>query len=235
MKAGSFGPKPQKNTLPRDPAGCRGGCLELAGTKDLDLREGGEGGRVIGLDELIELQAGDDYAVQVEQLALGGLGERQDALFAGGKGQAGLCPPCVVWEVGAGGQEQRFGADRTPKVQLPTGVGVAVDAPALKRIPPVTAGIDHAVDGVAGREHGFAPRFHIGLCVGETAGVVVVVVAVAPTPAAFRKERREMNFDIMFSPSINFIRKLRVRRAAVLAAPPLMALVYQCERVMKIG
>lgn len=193
MKAGGFGPKPQKNTLPRDPAGCRGGCLELAGTKDFNLREGGEGGRVIGLDELIELQAGDDHAVQVEQLALGGLGERQDALFAGGKGQAGLCPPCVVGEIGSGGQDQRFGADRTPKVQLPTGVGVAVDASALKRIPPVTAGIDHAVDGVAGREHGFAPRFHIGLCVGETAGVVVVVVAAAPTPAAFRKERREMN------------------------------------------
>lgn len=116
MKAGSFGPKPQKNTLPRDPAGCRGGCLELAGTKDLDLREGGEGGRVISLDELIELQAGDDHAVQVEQLALGGLGERQDALFAGGKGQAGLCPPCVVGEIGAGGQDQRFGADRTLSV-----------------------------------------------------------------------------------------------------------------------
>ena len=46
--------------------------------------------------------------------------------------------------------------------------------------------------------------------------------AAAPTPAAFRKERREMNFDITISPSTKIS---CAARRLVQAALPLMALV----------
>ena len=49
--------------------------------------------------------------------------------------------------------------------------------------------------------------------------------AAALTPAAFRKERREMDLDMMISPSTNFVYGRRLVQAAL----PLMALVYQYD------
>lgn len=150
----------------------------------LDLGQGGEGGRVLGLDELKQLQALDRARGDGKALRGGGLLQLQHLAAAVVKFHGGPGPPGVMREVGAQGQAQLVDGDRAAKVQRECGVGVAVDAPALVGPDAVGVVLVNAVDGVAGRKDSLAAGLNVGMGMGEEAGVAVLVIGVVGQVAA---------------------------------------------------
>lgn len=150
----------------------------------LDLGQGGEGGRVLGLDELKQLQALDRARGDGKTLRGGGLLQLQHLATTVVKFHGGLGPPGVMREVGAQGQAQLVDGNRAAKVQRECGVGVAVDAPALVGPDAVGVVLVNAVDGVAGRKDSFAAGLNVGMGMGEEAGIAVLVIGVVGKVAA---------------------------------------------------
>ena len=151
----------------------------------LDLGQSGEGGRVLGFDELKQLQALDRARGNGKALRGGGLLQLQHLAAAVVKFHGGPGPPGVMREVGAQGQAQLVDGDRAAKVQRECGVGVTVDAPALVGPDAVGVVLINAVDGVAGRKDSLAAGLNVGMGMGEEAGVAVLVISGA-TSATIR-------------------------------------------------
>ena len=129
----------------------------------LDLRQRGEGGRVIlVLNKLPDSQPAYGAGRHVDHLADPCFHKGRSNLGAVREPYGALFPPVVMGKIRPQGEYQLINGHIPAKVQGQFRLRVPVDAPALIGPRAVAVIGITAVNGVAGGKNGFAPGFHIG-------------------------------------------------------------------------